>query len=119
MREIRDRRILCGWCGMDKKDGHTDDCHMKPVPQRRLGVQHDPQVRAQAIQDLEDRYRETCRSLYIRAKREGAREERERCLTRRYPIPFRAIEAVLTYYPPKEHKIVREWLEDISAAIHN
>ena len=42
-------------------------------------AQHDAEVRAQAIQSLEDRYRETCRRLYIRAKREGSREEQERC----------------------------------------
>jgi len=42
--------------------------------------QHDAEVRAQAIQDLADRYRETCRSLYIQAKREGTREEQERAV---------------------------------------
>ena len=45
-------------------------------------------------------------------------QERERCLTRRYPIPFRAMEAVLTVYlPSEEDRVVREWLDNIAAAI--
>ena len=45
-------------------------------------------------------------------------QERARCLTRRYPIPFRAMEAVLTVYlPSEEDRVVREWLDNIAAAI--
>jgi len=57
-------------------------------------------------------------AIIRRTLQKARAQERERCLTRRYPIPFRAIEAVLLeYLPSQADRTVREWLDNISAAI--